>query len=157
MPMSQQQQEHTSRHSSSGVCVLLTEHRGYMRSVKDLVRAGLVPLYLKHKYKAHGVFHDARTLVAIHNLAHQGTALAPEFPLFNLPQAAYQELEWIYTEPDGRRTPVRTPPHSPCLHSPALYFPPPPAPVPALCVPMRLQQRLLQRLQQFPAVGSQLW
>ena len=46
-------------------------------------------------------------MVAIHNLAHQGTALAPEFPIFNLPQSAYNELEWIYEEPDGRRTPVR--------------------------------------------------
>jgi glycogen synthase len=68
--------------------------------------AGLVPLYLNHKYKPHGVFEEAKALVAIHNLAHQGTALAHEFPLFNLPQSAYNELEWIYEEPDGRRTPV---------------------------------------------------
>lgn len=66
-----------------------------------------MPLYLQHKYQANNVFQSATSVLAIHNLAHQGTALAAEFPLFNLPPHAYPEMEWIYEEPDGRRTPVR--------------------------------------------------
>ena len=71
--------------------------------------AGLVPLYLRHKYQANNVFTKATSVLAVHNLAHQGTALASGFPLFNLPAEAYQEMEWIYEEPDGRRTPVWDP------------------------------------------------
>lgn len=70
--------------------------------------AGMTPVYLKYKYKANGVFHDARSVLAIHNLAHQGTSLAHQFKMFHLPEEAYSELEWIYTEPDGRTTPVRS-------------------------------------------------
>ena len=69
--------------------------------------AGMVPVYLKHHYQAHGVFKDAKTVFAIHNLAYQGTSVASDFALFKLPSSAYNVMEWIYKEPDGRKTPVR--------------------------------------------------
>jgi hypothetical protein len=67
----------------------------------------MTPVYLRHKYQANGVFNAATSILAIHNLAHQGTSLANSFPDFKLPQHVYSEMEWIYTEKDGRRTPVR--------------------------------------------------
>jgi starch synthase len=66
----------------------------------------MTPVYLKHKYQVHGVFQKARSVLAIHNLAHQGTSLAHTFSSLHLPSHVYSDLEWIYTEPDGRQTPV---------------------------------------------------
>ena len=71
------------------------------------LHAGMLPLYLKHRYQRHGAFEPATALLAIHNLAHQGTSLASTFDRLNLPPEVYHELEWIYTEADGRQTPVR--------------------------------------------------
>ena len=70
--------------------------------------AGMVPVYLKHRYKAYGHLQNANALLAVHNLAYQGTSLAHAFPSLSLPNEAYHELEWIYTEKNGKkRTPVR--------------------------------------------------
>ena len=47
--------------------------------------ASLVPLYLAAKYRRHGVYRDARTILAIHNLAHQGVEPAATFGNLGLP------------------------------------------------------------------------
>jgi starch synthase len=42
--------------------------------------AALVPVYLAAKYRPHGVYTNARSVMAIHNLRHQvGSALWNEF------------------------------------------------------------------------------
>jgi glycogen synthase len=67
----------------------------------------MVPVYLKHRYKKHGVFANARSIMAIHNLAYQGAIPAGAFASLGLPGDAYSELEWINTQPDRRDMPVR--------------------------------------------------
>lgn len=81
-----------------------------------LPAAGMVPVYLKYKYRPHNVFRSASTVFAIHNLAYQGTDSASLFPMFRLPDKAYSTLEWIFQETDGRRTPVRTYEASGCYY-----------------------------------------
>ena len=47
--------------------------------------ASLVPAYLAAKYRRHGVFTDARSVLAIHNLSHQGVEVADHFGDLGLP------------------------------------------------------------------------
>lgn len=47
--------------------------------------AGLVPAYVAGKYRRHGVYKDARSIVAIHNISHQGVDPAQTFANFGLP------------------------------------------------------------------------
>ena len=60
--------------------------------------AGLVPLYLAHRYRPHGVYADARCLLAIHNLSHQGVEPAATFDTLGLPGSAWDDLSWRYPE-----------------------------------------------------------
>jgi len=44
-----------------------------------------VPVYLAAKYRRNGVYKDARTILAIHNLSHQGVDPAATFADLGLP------------------------------------------------------------------------
>ncbi|KAK9071662.1 hypothetical protein SSX86_008091 [Deinandra increscens subsp. villosa] len=58
--------------------------------------AGLVPVLLAAKYRPHGIYKDARSIIMIHNLAHQGVEPASTFCNLGLPWEWYGTLEWIF-------------------------------------------------------------
>ncbi|XP_065878675.1 soluble starch synthase 1, chloroplastic/amyloplastic [Euphorbia lathyris] len=58
--------------------------------------AGLVPVLLAAKYRPYGVYKDARSLLVIHNLAHQGVEPALTYQNFGLPSQWYGALEWVF-------------------------------------------------------------
>lgn len=60
--------------------------------------AGLVPLLLAAKYRPHGVYADARSVLLIHNLAHQGVESAVTYKNLGLPAEWYGALEWVFPE-----------------------------------------------------------
>ncbi|EFJ40823.1 hypothetical protein VOLCADRAFT_99305 [Volvox carteri f. nagariensis] len=63
--------------------------------------AGLVPVYLAAKYRRHGVFKNARCVLALHNLAHQGAHPPNCFSSLGLPPDWYGALEWVLTPGAG--------------------------------------------------------
>ncbi|RZC70866.1 hypothetical protein C5167_034013 [Papaver somniferum] len=58
--------------------------------------AGLVPVLLGAKYRSHGVYKDARSIIVIHNLAHQGVEPAITFKNLGLLADWYGALEWVF-------------------------------------------------------------
>lgn len=58
--------------------------------------AGLVPVLLAAKYRPHGVYEDARTVLVIHNLAHQGVEPAVTYDNLGLPPEWYGAVEWVF-------------------------------------------------------------
>lgn len=58
--------------------------------------AGLVPILLAAKYRPYGVYKDARSVLVIHNLAHQGVEPAVTYKNFGLPSEWYGALEWVF-------------------------------------------------------------
>ncbi|EFJ41340.1 hypothetical protein VOLCADRAFT_98674 [Volvox carteri f. nagariensis] len=58
--------------------------------------ASLVPVYLAAKYRPHGVYGNARCILAIHNLRHQGVFPPGTFASLDLPHQWYGCLEWQY-------------------------------------------------------------
>ncbi|CAM8932174.1 unnamed protein product [Rhodiola kirilowii] len=58
--------------------------------------AGLVPVLLASKYRPYGVYKDARCILIIHNLAHQGVEPASTFPSLGIPPEWYKALEWVF-------------------------------------------------------------
>ncbi|KAK9830206.1 hypothetical protein WJX72_010297 [[Myrmecia] bisecta] len=58
--------------------------------------ASLVPVYLAAKYRPHGVYLPARSVLAIHNLRHQGVFPPSTFWGLGLPGNWYQCMEWQY-------------------------------------------------------------
>eukprot|EP00899_Mesostigma_viride_P003261 jgi/Mesvir1/12936/Mv05952-RA.3 len=60
--------------------------------------ASLVPVYVSAKYRPHNVFKNARTVLAIHNLSHQGVDPAVTFPYLGLPDNWYGSVEWVFPE-----------------------------------------------------------
>ncbi|DBA69675.1 TPA: hypothetical protein ACH3X2_012611 [Trebouxia sp. C0005] len=56
----------------------------------------LVPVYLAAKYRPHGVYHQARSILAVHNLRHQGVYPPGTFSMLQLPKEWYNALEWQY-------------------------------------------------------------
>ncbi|CAG9461329.1 unnamed protein product [Pedinophyceae sp. YPF-701] len=58
--------------------------------------AAMVPVYLAAKYRAHGVYQSARSILAIHNLRHQGVFPPGTFKDLGLPDQWYGCLEWQY-------------------------------------------------------------
>ncbi|XP_010541484.1 PREDICTED: starch synthase 1, chloroplastic/amyloplastic [Tarenaya hassleriana] len=58
--------------------------------------AGLVPTLLAGKYRPYGVYKDARCILVIHNLAHQGVEPAATFKNLGLPSEWYGALEWVF-------------------------------------------------------------
>ncbi|GKU89083.1 hypothetical protein SLEP1_g3272 [Rubroshorea leprosula] len=58
--------------------------------------AGLVPVLLASKYRPFGVYREARSILVIHNLAHQGVEPAASYKNLGLPQEWYGALEWVF-------------------------------------------------------------
>ncbi|XP_043716336.1 soluble starch synthase 1, chloroplastic/amyloplastic-like [Telopea speciosissima] len=58
--------------------------------------ASLVPVLLAAKYRPHGVYKDARSILVLHNLAHQGVEPAATYKNFGLPTEWYGALEWVF-------------------------------------------------------------
>jgi len=58
--------------------------------------ASLVPVYLAAKYRPAGVYADARSVLAIHNLRHQGVFPPGSYAALGLPGGWYGALEWQY-------------------------------------------------------------
>ncbi|GLC74455.1 hypothetical protein PLESTF_001514700 [Pleodorina starrii] len=63
--------------------------------------AGLVPVYVAAKYRRHGVYREARCVLALHNLAHQGAHPPHCFGSLGLPGEWYGALEWVQTPGAG--------------------------------------------------------
>ncbi|KAI4340924.1 hypothetical protein MLD38_025715 [Melastoma candidum] len=64
--------------------------------------ASLVPVLLAAKYRPYGVYKDARSVLVIHNLAHQGVEAAITYQNLGLPTKWYGALEWVF--PNWART-----------------------------------------------------
>lgn len=60
--------------------------------------AGLVPVLLAAKYRPYGVYKDARSILVIHNLSHQGVEPAVTYDNLGLPPQWYGALEWVFPE-----------------------------------------------------------
>ncbi|KAL9225411.1 hypothetical protein vseg_001340 [Gypsophila vaccaria] len=60
--------------------------------------AGLVPVLVASKYRPHGVYKDARSVLVIHNMAHQGVEPASTFENLGVPPHWYGALEWVFPE-----------------------------------------------------------
>ncbi len=60
--------------------------------------AGLVPILVASKYRPHNVYRNARTICAIHNIAHQGVEPSTTFPNLGVPGEWYSALEYQYPE-----------------------------------------------------------
>jgi hypothetical protein len=58
--------------------------------------ASLVPVYLAGKYRPHGVYTNARSILAIHNLRHQGVYPPHTFKDLGLPKHWYGAVEYQY-------------------------------------------------------------
>ncbi|KAG4130976.1 hypothetical protein ERO13_D09G179600v2 [Gossypium hirsutum] len=58
--------------------------------------AGLVPVLLASKYRPFGIYKYARSILVIHNLAHQGVEPAASFKNLGLPWEWYGALEWVF-------------------------------------------------------------
>ncbi|KAL9253898.1 Soluble starch synthase 1, chloroplastic/amyloplastic-like protein [Drosera capensis] len=60
--------------------------------------AGLVPVLLAAKYRPYGVYKDARSILVIHNMAHQGVEPAVTYSNLGLPPEWYGALEWVFPQ-----------------------------------------------------------
>ncbi|CAI0452455.1 unnamed protein product [Linum tenue] len=60
--------------------------------------AGLVPVLLAAKYRPYGVYKDARCILVIHNLAHQGVEPAVTYGNLGLSPEWYGALGWVFPE-----------------------------------------------------------
>lgn len=58
--------------------------------------ASLLPVYLAAKYRPYGVYRNARSILAIHNLRHQGVFPPRTYDDLGLPPHWYGCLEWQY-------------------------------------------------------------
>ncbi|KAI8565065.1 hypothetical protein RHMOL_Rhmol03G0231800 [Rhododendron molle] len=58
--------------------------------------AGLVPVLLAAKYRPYGVYKDSRSILVIHNIAHQGVEPAVTYNNLGLPLEWYGAVEWIF-------------------------------------------------------------
>nr|WQA41340.1 SS8 [Ambrosia trifida] len=58
--------------------------------------AALVPIFLAAKYRPHNVYKDARSVILIHNLAHQGVEPAGTFKNLGLPLEWYPAVEYVF-------------------------------------------------------------
>ncbi|CAJ1974406.1 unnamed protein product [Sphenostylis stenocarpa] len=58
--------------------------------------ASLVPVLLAAKYRPHGVYKDARSILVIHNIAHQGVEPAITYANLGLPPEWYGALGWVF-------------------------------------------------------------
>ncbi|KAL9240543.1 hypothetical protein vseg_014750 [Gypsophila vaccaria] len=60
--------------------------------------AGLVSVLLASKYRPYGVYKDARSVLVIHNLSHQGVEPAVTYDNLGVPPHWYGALEWVFPE-----------------------------------------------------------
>ncbi|XP_071929389.1 soluble starch synthase 1, chloroplastic/amyloplastic-like isoform X1 [Coffea arabica] len=58
--------------------------------------AGLVPVLLAAKYRPYGVYKDARSIIVIHNLAHQGVEPAITYNNLGLTPDWYGAVGWVF-------------------------------------------------------------
>ncbi|XP_024535180.1 soluble starch synthase 1, chloroplastic/amyloplastic-like isoform X2 [Selaginella moellendorffii] len=58
--------------------------------------ASLVPVLLAAKYRRHGVYLGARSIVVIHNITHQGCEPGTTYAQLGLPPEWYGALEWVF-------------------------------------------------------------
>jgi len=58
--------------------------------------ASLVPVLIAARYRPHGVYRDARSILSIHNLAHQGVEPGTTYGNLGLPANWYGSLEWVF-------------------------------------------------------------
>ncbi|GAB4858494.1 Pentafunctional AROM polypeptide [Ancistrocladus abbreviatus] len=58
--------------------------------------AGLVPVLLAAKYRPYGVYKDARCILIIHNISHQGVEPAVTYDNLGLPRDWYGTMEWVF-------------------------------------------------------------
>ncbi|GLT48244.1 hypothetical protein SLA2020_218800 [Shorea laevis] len=58
--------------------------------------AGLVPVLLASKYRPFGVYREARSILVIHNLAHQGVEPAASYKNLGLTPDWYGALGWVF-------------------------------------------------------------
>ncbi|KAJ0101779.1 hypothetical protein Patl1_05170 [Pistacia atlantica] len=58
--------------------------------------ASLVPVLLASKYRPYGVYKEARSILVIHNLSHQGVEPAATFKHLGLPSQWYGALGWVF-------------------------------------------------------------
>ncbi|KAK7828164.1 starch synthase 1 [Quercus suber] len=58
--------------------------------------ASLVPVLLAAKYRPYGVYKDARSILVIHNLSHQGVEPATTYMNLGLPPEWYGAVEWVF-------------------------------------------------------------
>ncbi|KAE8077698.1 hypothetical protein FH972_016235 [Carpinus fangiana] len=58
--------------------------------------ASLVPVLLAGKYRPYGVYKDARSILVIHNLSHQGVEPALTYKNLGLPPEWYEAVEWVF-------------------------------------------------------------
>ncbi|GMI96302.1 STARCH SYNTHASE 1, starch synthase 1 [Hibiscus trionum] len=58
--------------------------------------AGLVPVLLASKYRPYGTYKDARSILVIHNLGHQGVEPASTYMNLGLPLEWYGAMEWVF-------------------------------------------------------------
>ncbi|XP_028806647.1 starch synthase 1, chloroplastic/amyloplastic [Neltuma alba] len=58
--------------------------------------ASLVPVLLAAKYRPHGVYKDSRTILVIHNIAHQGVEPAITYGNLGLPPEWWGALGWVF-------------------------------------------------------------
>jgi starch synthase len=58
--------------------------------------SALVPVYLAAKYRPHGVYTKARSVMAIHNLRHQGVFPPGTYSFLGLPDDWYHAIEYQY-------------------------------------------------------------
>jgi len=60
--------------------------------------SAMVPVYISAKYRPHGVYKEARSILCIHNLAHQGVEPATTYDNLGLPGDWYGCMEWVFPE-----------------------------------------------------------
>jgi len=60
--------------------------------------AGMVCSYISARYRPYGVYNNARTVLAIHNLMHQGVEPATTYGQLGMPADWYGALEWVFPE-----------------------------------------------------------
>lgn len=80
--------------ASTGAAITAASPSEHIMFVANDWHAALLPLYLSARYKQKGVYDSAHCVLAIHNLAHQGSFPAHHFHELSLPGEWYRSLNW---------------------------------------------------------------
>ena len=100
-PSKQQQQTPPppSQHHQPPPTTTTNHHHQHPQDITFIANdwhSALVPVYLAAKYRPHGVFTGARSVLAIHNLRHQGVFPPHTFNDLGLPPHWYGAVEFQY-------------------------------------------------------------